>query len=306
MPASRQLSSSGSIEPYTRRFSGEKTRHRERYVRARLGHGRAGAHRRQRIAVAQLRPDGTIARGTAAKPAPPGGIAAAAASANRLVNSKPEVLKAGRHDAFKAGKVLSSMGLNYVPYERTYRGIPVVGGDFVVSDGQQRQDPRDQRRADPPGQAPLGQGHRLQGRGPRHQRAPAEPRHPRQEPPRGPADEALPARLGDLGDRAQARRGLAPDGVRRRPHRSRSSTTKEHVLEGTGNGNWEGSVTIPTTGSGSSFSMTEQQRLHAQVPERERQRRPSPAPTTCGATAARPTARPAASTRSTRPRRCAR
>ena len=25
------------------------------------------------------------------------------------------------------------MGLNYVPYERTYRGIPVVGGDFVVS-----------------------------------------------------------------------------------------------------------------------------------------------------------------------------
>ena len=33
-------------------------------------------------------------------------------------------------------------------------------------------------------------------------------------------------------------------------------TTKEHVLEGTGNGNWEGTVTIPTTGSGSSFSMT--------------------------------------------------
>ena len=70
--------------------------------------------------------------GTAAKPAPPGGIAAAAASADRLVNSKPEVLKAGKHDAFKAGKVLSSMGLNYVPYERTYRGMPVVGGDFVV------------------------------------------------------------------------------------------------------------------------------------------------------------------------------
>jgi len=33
-------------------------------------------------------------------------------------------------------------------------------------------------------------------------------------------------------------------------------TTKEHVLEGTGTGNWEGSVSIPTTGSGTSFSMT--------------------------------------------------
>ena len=43
------------------------------------------------------------------------------------------MLKASKHDAFQAGKVVSSMGLNYVPYERTYRGIPVVGGDFVVS-----------------------------------------------------------------------------------------------------------------------------------------------------------------------------
>ena len=50
-----------------------------------------------------------------------------------LIASKPEVLKASKHDAFKAGKVLTSMGLSYVPYERTYRGIPVVGGDFVVS-----------------------------------------------------------------------------------------------------------------------------------------------------------------------------
>jgi Zn-dependent metalloprotease len=33
-------------------------------------------------------------------------------------------------------------------------------------------------------------------------------------------------------------------------------TTKEHVLEGTGNGNWEGTVSIPTSGSGTSYSMT--------------------------------------------------
>ena len=94
-------------------------------VLAPTGASAAASHSSDRTAPSQ--------GGTAAKPAPPGGIAAAAASANRLVNSKPEVLKAGKHDAFKAGKVLSSMGLNYVPYERTYRGIPVVGGDFVVS-----------------------------------------------------------------------------------------------------------------------------------------------------------------------------
>ena len=77
-------------------------------------------------------------KGIATKPAP-GGTAAAAASADRLIQTKPSVLKAGKHDAFEAGKVLSSMGLHYVPYERTYRGLPVVGGDFVVvtdADGQ--------------------------------------------------------------------------------------------------------------------------------------------------------------------------
>ena len=63
----------------------------------------------------------------------PSGRTAAAASAARLIATKPEILKASKHDGFKAGKVLSSMGLNYVPYERTYEGVPVVGGDFVVS-----------------------------------------------------------------------------------------------------------------------------------------------------------------------------
>ena len=70
---------------------------------------------------------------TAAAKSTPSGRVAAATSASKLIASKPEVLKAGKHDSFKAGKVLSSMGLNYVPYERTYRGLRVVGGDFVVS-----------------------------------------------------------------------------------------------------------------------------------------------------------------------------
>ena len=39
-------------------------------------------------------------------------------------------------------------------------------------------------------------------------------------------------------------------------HNGKYLASREHVAEGTGTGNWEGSVTIPTSGSGSSFSMT--------------------------------------------------
>jgi Zn-dependent metalloprotease len=39
-------------------------------------------------------------------------------------------------------------------------------------------------------------------------------------------------------------------------HNGKYLASKEHVAEGTGTGNWEGAVTIPTSGSGSSFSMT--------------------------------------------------
>ena len=58
--------------------------------------------------------------------------AAAAQSASRLVASRPPVLHAGPHDGFRAQPVLSSHGIQYAPYQRTYRGLPVVGGDFVV------------------------------------------------------------------------------------------------------------------------------------------------------------------------------
>ena len=72
---------------------------------------------------------------TAGKPTPSNGTgpAAAAAAANALVRSKPDVVEASKYDAFQAGNVISSNGLYYVPYQRTYRGIPVVGGDFVVA-----------------------------------------------------------------------------------------------------------------------------------------------------------------------------
>ena len=150
--------------------------------------------RRHTATTALLRP---TPRATGGSPRP--------RSAAQLVAAKPEVLKAGKHESFKAGKVLSSMGLNYVPYERTYRGLPVVGGDFVVSTDDHGRILATSVAQTRKVKLALDQGHGLQGDGPRHERAPAAARDARQEPPRRPAAQALPAGLGDLGDRSQAR-----------------------------------------------------------------------------------------------------
>ena len=56
----------------------------------------------------------------------------AAQSAPRLIASKAPALKLSAHDAFPAKPVQSSHGIQYAAYDRTYRGLPVVGGDFVV------------------------------------------------------------------------------------------------------------------------------------------------------------------------------
>src|SRR5919107_3736860 len=59
--------------------------------------------------------------------------ALAAQSAAALVASKAAALHISSHDAFIAHSVISTReGLQYVPYDRTYKGLPVVGGDFVV------------------------------------------------------------------------------------------------------------------------------------------------------------------------------
>ncbi|WP_372730124.1 M4 family metallopeptidase, partial [Nocardioides sp.] len=57
-------------------------------------------------------------------------------SAQRLIDRKAPELRIGAHDGFVADRVLSSEGINYVPYERTHRGLPVRGGDFVVVTGR--------------------------------------------------------------------------------------------------------------------------------------------------------------------------
>jgi Zn-dependent metalloprotease len=72
---------------------------------------------------------------TPAAPAPTTPAAAsalAAQSAANLVASRPSYLHASSDDTFVQGTVIASAGTQYVPYERTYRHLPVVGGDFVV------------------------------------------------------------------------------------------------------------------------------------------------------------------------------
>ena len=68
-----------------------------------------------------------------AAPAPRRLPALAAQSAASLVASRPASIHASKDDAYVAHPVISTReGLQYVPYDRTYKGLPVYGGDFVV------------------------------------------------------------------------------------------------------------------------------------------------------------------------------
>src|SRR4051812_43852633 len=75
-----------------------------------------------------------VAGQASAQPADPAAIAQLAADkADALVAARPAILQATANETFQKGAVISSSGLNYVPYKRTYKGLPVQGGDFVVS-----------------------------------------------------------------------------------------------------------------------------------------------------------------------------
>ncbi len=69
---------------------------------------------------------------TAAPQDPAASAALAADKADALVASRPSILHASSNDTFRQGKVITSSGLNFVPYTRNYKGLPVTGGDFVV------------------------------------------------------------------------------------------------------------------------------------------------------------------------------
>ncbi|MGW5194894.1 M4 family metallopeptidase [Kribbella sp. NPDC004138] len=91
------------------------------------------------LAAAALAGLGSSAAGAAPSAAPPPrptqaeSKAFAAGSASSLVAGRPSALHASKDDRFVAKPVISEQsGLQYVPYERSYKGLPVVGGDFVV------------------------------------------------------------------------------------------------------------------------------------------------------------------------------
>jgi len=70
---------------------------------------------------------------TAAPPAPKAPKALAQSAAQSLVANRPAALHASADDQFVQHAALSGPGgLQYVPYDRTYKGLPVYGGDFVV------------------------------------------------------------------------------------------------------------------------------------------------------------------------------
>ncbi|MFG2016954.1 M4 family metallopeptidase [Actinomadura geliboluensis] len=87
------------------------------------------------LAVAMSSPaTGATTRTAPAAPAKPDPRTVAAASADRLVAAKPaEFKKAPQDRIVRRGVVSGLRGLQHVQYERTYDGLPVYGGDFVVT-----------------------------------------------------------------------------------------------------------------------------------------------------------------------------
>jgi Zn-dependent metalloprotease len=182
--------------------------------------------------------------------------ALAAQSARNLIASKAPALKISAHDAFQAKPVLSSHGIQYAPFERTYRGLPVVGGDFVVvtdSDGQILS-------------TSVAQNHKvaLKSVDPTLDRATAT-RTARHQVLDATAStrphlvvwqHGATSRLG-WETRVTGHRGVMPS-IKDVVVDARSGKVlqaRQRVMEGTGNTKWEGSVTIPTTLSGSTYSM---------------------------------------------------
>ena len=206
-------------------------------------------------ALAVLAPTGATA-GQVSHTTPTDARAAAAGAAARLVAQRPAALHASRHDRFVAGNVISSGGLQYVPYERTYRGLPVIGGDLVVST-----DSAGNVLATSVAQTRAVRLHSTSAAVSRSAARAVSLRQVRQ------------ARLGDsrlvVLQRSSSklawetwvsgRRGGEPSRltVYVDARSGKVLTTREHVLAGTGNGGWEGSVALPTTQTGATYSMTD-------------------------------------------------
>ncbi|HEY3751100.1 MAG TPA: M4 family metallopeptidase [Pseudonocardiaceae bacterium] len=58
--------------------------------------------------------------------------ALAVQAAASVVATRPAYLHASAADAFTAHAAVAGQGAQFVPYDRTYQGLPVIGGDFVI------------------------------------------------------------------------------------------------------------------------------------------------------------------------------
>ncbi len=185
--------------------------------------------------------------------------ALAATSARNLIASRAPALKISGHDGFKALPVQSSHGIQYAAYDRTYRGLAVIGGDFVVvtdSEGHILN-------------TSVAQTHKvgLTSVSPSVAKA-AAVREARRQVPH--VTENSPAHLAVWQHGASSRlawaitvtghRGVEPSikDVVVDARNGRVLQARERVADGTGNSAWDGSnLTIPTTHSGSTYSMTD-------------------------------------------------
>ncbi|MGY0235419.1 M4 family metallopeptidase [Longispora urticae] len=75
----------------------------------------------------------TVPAESVAAPTPQAAHAAALRSAASLVASRPSYLRASADDGFVQRDAVASHGTQYVAYDRTYKGLPVTGGDFVLA-----------------------------------------------------------------------------------------------------------------------------------------------------------------------------
>ena len=184
-------------------------------------------------------------------------LTVATANAETLVASRPDVIMGSAAEAYAHGDAVASNGLTYVAYERTYQGLPVAGGDFVVV-------------ADSAGkvvftsvaqQSPIGD---IQTT-PAISAAAAE-RVARKELSKvdsvdgtrlvvsmltGTAKLAWQSTVTGTGAEGYSRLTVTVDA-----NNGAVLDKLEHVTSGTGRGNWEGNVTITTRVSGSTFSMS--------------------------------------------------
>lgn len=84
-------------------------------------------------APSHTQPPATKATKAAAADSHPVSERTARAAARSYVADHRAVLRASAHDAFHHADTTAAGGTQYVAYDRTYRGLPVVGGDVVLS-----------------------------------------------------------------------------------------------------------------------------------------------------------------------------